>query len=201
MAKKTYVKPEIKYVTKGEAVKKWPELAVEYGGGELDMENSAAEQERFWSTDVFVHFTSYENRIACGKVEFPYLEQVADFQGLDHLLLMIEGMMDFVNSKNKDAHYPQSSFEKRSIVLKKQPANPNLYDFKGSIPVPHVANPIPRFTGKRIAFAAISIRYRQHASMQGMLRIAGSDTPFRSGIELIRLLHQSLTTTQDSQSD
>ena len=163
----------------------------------LNLKNTAA-QARFWSTDVFVYFTSYENRIACGKVELPYLEQIVDFQGLDHLLLMIEDMMDFVNSKNNDAHYPQAALEKRSLVRKKQAAGPTFYDFKGNTPVSKVTNPLPRFTGKKLAFAAISIRYRQNASMQGMLRGAGNDLPFRSGVELLRLLHQLLTAVQDS---
>ena len=147
----TAIKPEIKFLPQEEAASKWLGLAVEHGGKEVNIEDKATDQNRFWSTDVFVYVTSYENRIAYGKVELPYLEQIADFQGLDHLLLMIADAMDFVNAENKGAHYPQSTFEKRTIALKKQPANSNIYDFKGSTPVSQITPPpCPTLPGRKL---------------------------------------------------
>lgn len=160
---------------------------------ERKAKNKATENERWWSTDVFVYFTSYENRLACGMVELPYLKKTMAFQGLDQLLLMLEDMMDFVNSKNKDAHYPQASFAKKALLLQKRTkANPDFHDFSGNEPIARVTNPFPGWNGTQIAFAVISVRYRQHASMQGMLRTKERDMPFRSGLELTRLLHQLL---------
>lgn len=146
---------------------------------------------RYYTTAMFVRFTSYQNRIACGELNTPYLQRTFSFCGLDQLLLLMEDIMDFIRATCPVIKFPQACVEHRS--LKSGKAGTEFQTMSKTDIIPKAeAQPETRKTS--VSFVAITVYYRQHASIQGDLRVAGQKVFFRSGLELIRLLHQALNT-------
>ncbi|MBU9736805.1 hypothetical protein [Diplocloster agilis] len=130
---------------------------------------------------MYVQFQSYQNKVACGKLYSLYYEQEFDFYGLDQLLLIMDDIMDSVN-------YPQSSVNHRNL----KNCNPYFLDLSAWTPKKdlHAADGERDNTAK--TGVEIRVYYRQQASMQGEIRVKGRKVYFRSGMELMRLLHQYL---------
>ena len=150
---------------------------------------------RYYATAMFVRFTSYQDRVACGELSTPYLQESFSFHGLDQLLLLMEDIMDFVRAASPAITFPQAWLEHRSLRLGKAGIAFQAMSKADIIPKDQ-AKPETRKTS--ISFVAITVYYRQHASMQGDLRVAGQKVFFRSGLELIRLIHQALNMKKHS---
>ncbi len=145
--------------------------------------------ERFYSSTMMVRFSSYKNRVACGVVQAMCLENPIPFCGLDQLLLLLEDIMDYVNASCPRNVYPQASFLPRAMG--KSCWESAFQDLRGEKIVPDRGVWPEQATAKHL-LAAVTILYRQNASIQGELWAAQQKIRFRSGMELIRLLHQAL---------
>lgn len=149
--------------------------------------------DRHYTTAFSVHFTSYQRRVACGDVSSLYLDKSFSFQGLDHLLLLMEDIMDYVQASCPTILFPQASFQHRSIKSGK--TAPVFQEIDGEIITEFESSPEQK-KGQAL-FAVITVYHRQNASMQGELRVLKRKVYFRSGLELIRLLHQALESKQE----
>jgi hypothetical protein len=203
MTKKTYSKPEIRFISKEDAKGKWPHLAnnpikkdgivFEKQSAKMDTLDLEEKERMYWNTSAFAYFTSYENRIARGTLEMLYFKHTVDFQGLDQLTLILEDMMDAANENSMKKKYPQATLQRRTVTPKSELCAEkffqNFESIRGEPKKPCF------FNEKKIAFAVITVNYRQHASMQGTLKIGRQEVCFRSALELQRLLHQALMAT------
>ncbi|WP_343250376.1 hypothetical protein [Diplocloster hominis] len=130
---------------------------------------------------MYVQFQSYKDKVACGKLYSMYYKQEFDFYGLDQLLLIMDDIMDSVN-------YPQSSVGHRHF----KGSSPYFLDLSGWTLRKDLNSPgEERFNAAKTG-VEIRVYYRQQASMQGEIRVKGRKVYFRSGMELMRLLHQYL---------
>lgn len=142
-----------------------------------------------YAKDMIIQFTSYQDRIACGTLHSAYYERIFPFCGMDHLLLMMDDIMDSVNC-------PQAGFGHRSLKMdgshgvefQDLSSEQKITDFTAE------CSQVARFAKSCIA---IRVLYRQQASMQGELRVNMQKFYFRSGLELMRLLHQFLKYEQE----
>ena len=127
------------------------------------------DDERYYATAMFVSFTSYQERIACGELQTQYMDRVFSFAGLDQLLLIMDDVMDFVRASCEKITFPQAEFERRNFKKSKSQA------FHVMDETEHVAEfcvrPAEIMAGGMV-YAAITVYYRMHASIQGELRIA-----------------------------
>ena len=152
-----------------------------------------------------VSFTSYKNRVACGQLRSFCFEEPVAFRGMDQLLLTMESLMDELN-------YPQALMMRRTLktakggFLEQKPRRA----YKTPIPQaePFVdAGALKRVedmdavmemaapNGSNVCF--IRVFTRQNGSMQGTLRLKRhGDLLFRSGLELMSLLHEYLSTLE-----
>lgn len=146
------------------------------------------DHERYYATAMSVRFTSYQERVACGDVSTLYLGKTFHFHGLDHLLLIMEDMMDYIRTSCPAVPFPQAFCDHRSLKVGK--TGTTFQEVNEEVITQFESPPAQKKTGAHIA--AITVYYRQHASMQGELRTAGRKVFFRSGLELMRLLHQAL---------
>ncbi len=142
---------------------------------------------------VLVSVCSYEGGVPRGAfISFDY-NQRYEFQGLDQMLLKMEDLMDSVA-------VPCPAFEHRSFYGKPyicQEAEPGRRMSVGLRRRPEDMPKLPR--GK--ASFELRVYYRQHGSMQGEMAAAVLDdsgaerekkVPFRSALELMRLIHEYL---------
>ena len=155
---------------------------------------SSDDDRRYCPTAMFVRFTSYHESVACGELQTQYMDKVFSFAGLDQLLLIMDDVMEFVRASCEKITFPQAAFERRNFN-----GNKSDQTFHEMDETEHISEfcvqPAQTMTGS-MAFAIITVYYRQHASMQGELHIAKQKVFFRSGLELMRLLHQALAASQ-----
>lgn len=130
---------------------------------------------------MYVQFQSYQDKVASGKLYSWYYKQEFDFCGLDQLLLIMDDVMDSVN-------YPQSSVDHRHL----KNSSPYFLDLSAWTPQKDLNSEGDGKYNATKTGVEIRVYYRQHASMQGEIRIKGRKVYFRSGMELMRLLHQYL---------
>ena len=137
---------------------------------------------------VFVGFHSYKNRVACGEIRSFCFERAIPFFGIDQLLLTMEDIMDALQ-------YPQALTVRRTLRRVGLRETPKVAPFADLADNPRVMEltalaeqPMP---SARVS-CLIRVLYRQRASIQGILRIKGTDCCFRSGLELASLLHDFL---------
>ena len=125
---------------------------------------------------VAVCFSSYDKRIACGEIHGPCLEKAIPFWGIDQLLLILEAILDALG-------YPPENSPRQG------PANP-FVDLSDEM------RPADSCRQRELppspAFCLIRVMYRQHSSIQGIIKAGGSSRSFRSGLELAALLHEYL---------
>lgn len=142
------------------------------------------------TSDFLVLFSSYDKRIPCGVVRCSYFKGDFSFCGLDHMLLLIEDLMDFDRTICFPAHYPQACFKRRRL-----PLHPDYYevDFENTN-FERSSNRMwldHAFTNHQ-PHVLISVYYRQAGTLQGCLCAAKERVDFRSGLELLRLIYQYL---------
>lgn len=129
---------------------------------------------------LLVHIASYADGVACGEVRSVYLMRSYPFHGLDQLLLIMDDMMAAGRYQHGDPLGGGMRFQ----------------DLRGEPIQGAQSQASPRERGPFPATLMIRVYFRRHASMQGELRMPGQTAPFRSGIELLRLLHQFLQEKQ-----
>ena len=151
------------------------------------LQNNPCETCTDQTTTMFVRFFSYQGRIACGELETPFFERNFCFHGLDQLLLIMEDIMDIVKNSA-----PGASLSHRDIKVPGMQGERFLDDWNGSQTAGHINFSQNKWSGSKAPRVVLKIYRRQHASMQGALRINGQKVHFRSGVELMRLLHQML---------
>lgn len=157
-----------------------------------ELSNQEKSTNRIYGTAMLVYFSSYKDRIACGKLRCPYLKKAIPFYGLDQLLLIMEDIIDAVRKVYPTIGYPEPSQNHSNIKSKSVSILDTCFQ---SIPSKDISKEYmmgDNHSYGKHQIATITILYRQHASMQGELKVDGEEIHFRSGIELIRLLHQAL---------
>lgn len=127
-------------------------------------------------TAMFVRINSYEGRVACGVLRSMVREEPISFQGLDQMLLLMEEVLDREDVRLSaleyriiDVRFPEDHWleAKRDVEPKKTNG----------------------FVSQNFL---IKIFGRQNRSFQGELRSGETKVYFRSGMELVRLMHQWL---------
>ena len=118
--------------------------------------------ERYETIVMFVNFTSYQERVACGEVGTLYTQRTFHFNGLDHLLLMMEDMMDYIRASSPAITFPQASCAYRSI--RKGKSDTAFQDMDGT-QIMNQPESSSQQTKMSSSFAMITVYYRQNASM------------------------------------
>lgn len=119
-------------------------------------------------------FDRWEDDIAIGSLWTFFQSTPIPFHGLDNLLFIMDAMMD-------QAEQPMPWMARRHI---KEQARPH------SGRRPQLQNTLS-FRPGLLATASVRIYTRQHATMQGTLRVEGNrEVSFRSGLELLYLLRE-----------
>ena len=127
---------------------------------------------------VMITICSYHNRQVCGILQSLVLEEKIPFRGLDQMVLLIEEILD----REKIC---KSAFEYRYIEKTEQEDG----WLENSILQKHILNEWNTEFHQNIL---IRIYGRYHRSLQGMVRVGKETVYFRSGMELIRMIHQWL---------
>lgn len=152
-------------------------------------------QRKLWpdyaSTQV-ICFSSWKNGIARGELYSFYFEEAFPFVGLDGLLLAMEAVMD-------KAEHPAAWEKMRKLIPQKQSRRPpqgeRVYT-RASVPGQPFYLPDGLLDKHgQICTVAVRVHCRQHASMQGELRACGKPVCFRSALELLHLLRETLDLT------
>lgn len=135
-------------------------------------------QHREQAITLFVQISSYERRIACGYLRSLLPGHYVSFYGLDQMLLLMEEMLDQENIWMDAQEYRWLGTGARDFWLGDDGIVHQTERQKKSV------QPVRKFV--------IKIYGRQNRSLQGELRMAGRMVYFRSGMELLRLMHQAL---------
>lgn len=138
------------------------------------LQNLETSQRKAAARTVFVRIHTYQNRLACGTLRSLALDQEIRFQGLDQMLLIMEEILDRekVVKSSMDYRYVNERaiedgwLEHTSEISAGKPCLPeNLL---------------------------IQVYGRENRSIQGRLQIRAKQIGFRSGMELVRFMHQYL---------
>lgn len=131
---------------------------------------------------VFIRVHSYRNRLACGTLRSLLLDGELQFQGLDQMLLIIEELLD------------------REQVMK--PSLDYRYINDRAIEDGWLEHTAEGPTGKpdRTEKLLIQVYGRENRSIQGMMQTGDKRIGFRSGMELVRLIHQYLKYGSEKES-
>lgn len=135
-----------------------------------------------YAATMILCFDQWENDMAVGRLWTFFRSTSIPFHGLDNLLFIMDAMMDQVEQPMpwmarrhvKESTNPYSGGEKvapqRTVVQIRKPVS---------------------FSPGQLATIAVRVYTRQHATMQGTLRVEGNRTVcFRSGLELLYLLRE-----------
>lgn len=131
-------------------------------------------------------FTSYHNRIARGYLKTIYFEKTFYFCGLDHLLFIMDDIMDGVNRPQRTSCYRNirgQKFRMQSDIFRKEENTDKVSVFED-------AEDYGQELDKKMI--TIEVYCRRNASIQGQLKLPCGKVFFRSGMELMRLLHEYL---------
>jgi hypothetical protein len=126
---------------------------------------------------------SYENGLAVGRLYSYAIAGAREFRSLDQLLLEVESVLDEIG-------LAQQWSSPHSILTPTGPEEDQLPPLtlrrpKGRIRELHA-------TSGELATVYLRVYARRHASIQGILSVAGTQVGFRSGVELIHLLREAL---------
>lgn len=143
-----------------------------------------------FSDTLFLGFSSYQDRIAQGELISFYLKKSCKFYSLDQLIFAIEDFID------------QAGFPKPAVGHRKLERDEEISNDSNSSPKNSAAAPLfiewekqhpPSLRGK-LCIACVRVYFRQHASMQGELKVSHCESVrFRSALELMHLLQDALT--------
>ncbi|RHP36276.1 hypothetical protein DWZ56_01075 [Lachnotalea sp. AF33-28] len=186
-AEKVKIKPQTGYCRSYGAAEKLCEIG-EHDMGDLSMmgtekENSAGQRCFEGMGTMILWFTSYEKRVAKGILQNLYYEKTFPFESMDQLLMIMDDILELV-------HWPEAEFPRQSLD-----GCCGCTDFAELDPkLDRAAAGAGKWQRVRngMECAAVRILCRQHASIQGELRMNGITANFRSGMELMRMLHQLL---------
>jgi hypothetical protein len=129
-------------------------------------------------SSMMVYFTSYENGIARGELKTGYYKESFPFYGVDHLLLLMDDVMDSVN-------YPQTTTNYRHIEKEWKPYT--------TVVNAGVRREVIPFSEPKAHGLPVRVFSRDNARMQGEIVVDGNKIRFRSGMELTRLIHEYLS--------
>lgn len=131
-----------------------------------------------------------EQKMGC--FHHKYSEQPAAFSDLNHLLILLDQLMDRIN-------FPQSSTIQRSF-FKTEQKRPRTA--KEEEPQVRSAKEILNETGKKGTFV-VNVQYRQNATWQGRVLWAetGKSCNFRSALELLKLIDSALDEAEIENKD
>lgn len=140
---------------------------------------------------MVIRFLTYKKRKVSGYVKSVYYdERIFYFCGLDHLLLLMEDIMD-------TADYPQTTVDYRNIKGESFRQQTEIFMKDG------VQNIVSLFEDEEITeinlekkAVSVQVITRRNCSIQGELCIGPKTRVFfRSGVELMRMLYEYLETT------
>lgn len=136
---------------------------------------------------MVIRFLSYDAKTAKGYLKTIYYDRPFYFSGLDHLLLLMEDIMDSVN-------YPQVTTKYRNIngeLFSRQAQILSDFDEKSAISTFEENREVTGCLKNTVL--TVQVFCRRNSSMQGELRI-GTDKKvnFRSALELLRLIYEYL---------
>ena len=137
---------------------------------------------------MVIKFLSYKDRKAGGYIKSVFYENHQFyFEGLDHLLLLMEDIMDM-------ADYPQIEVDYRNLegrTLKKQ--NYILKNYNNRETISIFEDTETKEINLKKKLVSVQVISRRNCSIQGVLNInTEKKVFFRSGMELIRLLYEYL---------
>jgi hypothetical protein len=135
-----------------------------------------------YAATMILCFDQWENDMAIGSLWTFFRSAPIPFRGLDNLLFIMDAMMD-------ETEQPMPWMERRHI---KEQARPHLNRRKNDSTktVTQIQNSLS-FRPGLLSTVSVRIYTRQHATMQGALRVEGNRTVcFRSGLELLYLLRE-----------
>ncbi len=153
---------------------------------EVDMENIERRQKKsegdYVLNKIFVCVDSKDDNTFYGRVFHNAQNEVQTFLGVDQLLLRIENFLDIQN-------YPAASTESRYFRKQKDRAAATEEE----------ATMNNKEKGEKATFV-IQVQYRQNATWQGHVTWVEKDIeqPFKSALELIKLLDSSNSSTEES---
>lgn len=146
------------------------------------LHNLEIKQQEDVARAVFIRIHSYQNRMACGTIRSLVMEGEMPFQGLDQMLLIIEELLDREKVIRPSMDYRYVS----RYAMEDGWLNHTS----------EVRNEKPYLPGNLL----IQVYGRENRSLQGMMQIREKRIGFRSGMELIRLLHQYLKYSGEKES-
>lgn len=119
-------------------------------------------------------FDRWENDMAIGSLWTFFQSTPIPFHGLDNLLFIMDAMMD-------EAEQPMPWMARRHIKEQARPHSDRRTQIQNSL----------SFRPGLLATVSVRVYTRQHATMQGTLRVEGNrEVSFRSGLELLYLLRE-----------
>ena len=146
---------------------------------------------------MVICFLSYNNRKVSGYVKSVYYDnRPFYFEGLDHLLLLMEDIMDTTD-------YPQVTVDYHNLkgkTFKRQSDIFKAYDDRKMVSL--FADEEIKDAGPKKKIACVQVISRKNSSIQGELSInAKVKVFFRSGIELMQLLYELMEDWQRETSE
>lgn len=150
-------------------------------GTEVSMKESVwpgRETAPVYADTLYLSFSSYQSGVAQGEVTSFYFQKSRLFQGLDQLVFAIDEFLDEAGEHKPEYQYRKLDSEGGKARFGEPASGWN--------------SPSPQ-TGGKLCSACLRIYFRQHASLQGELRVSGHPAVhFRSALELMYLLRDAL---------
>lgn len=129
---------------------------------------------------------SRKNQCICGSLQSLYQKKPLEFQGLDHMLFLMEDVMDSEGMHAESGEYRHlvggkecGGYAKETAVQKNESETVKF---------------CPRHMGAADSenVFAVTIQSRQNATIQGFVKNCRGSACFRSGMELIRMIRECL---------
>ena len=140
---------------------------------------------------VQVSVYSYRNRMACGVLRTLSGMEEISFRGLDQAVLILEEILDRENLQvHTDGYRSLDGTPMHGSWLEIQKQAPEA-GAQAEYVETEEDSIRPRLRSTPCSFL-IRVYGRQNRSLQGELRTGGAACCFRSGMELMRLMHQRL---------
>lgn len=140
-------------------------------------------QDAYYSEPMLLHFDSYENRIAKGKIQTVCYRNPFQFDSMDHLFMIMDDILDAVGFPRREGfirHLEEKDNQKIHPFqkIKQEDYIKNRQELTNS----------SRFHGQM----TVIVRRREHSSMQGTVAIGEERKNFRSALELMHMFHEYL---------
>lgn len=127
-----------------------------------------------YAATMILCFDQWENDMAIGSLWTFFQSTPIPFHGLDNLLFIMDAMMD-------QAEQPMPWMARRHIKEQARPHSDRRTQIQNLL----------SFRPGLLSTVSVRIYTRQHATMQGTLRVEGNrEVSFRSGLELLYLLRE-----------